>query len=280
MTTIKDPLATFRPEGRDRLNYRLGIALDAEDFVAEQLYHRDRLARALKYLFGTGTVVGLRVWRDADEIKVEPGIALDALGRLVEVPRQACLDLRRWFDEHEEPAALQTSLDNSPGGDRVVADVFLEFVVCPRGKTPAFALGPFEATNAVADHRLRDGYRLSFVVRSEASPIPAPYAAITPNDVRTDADPLRRLEDLMLDGWRDGTEDWNTAGDEPVRFPEVPAQVDATAVLIARVTIPAGVGADGRVHATADLAPTAVDNHIRRFVYAPGALVQLSPPTP
>jgi hypothetical protein len=39
----------------------------------------------------------------------------------------------------------------------VIADVFLNFVVCERGKTPAFASGPFDALDAIAPSRLRDG---------------------------------------------------------------------------------------------------------------------------
>jgi len=78
--------AALRP---DRPNYATGMLLDAEDFKAEQLYHRSRLAEALFYLGGNGTLAGLRVeWQKpaADvalgpeqegEVKVQPGLALD-----------------------------------------------------------------------------------------------------------------------------------------------------------------------------------------------------------
>src|SRR5258708_794373 len=108
---IPDPLAQ-KPELPDRLFYATGILLDAEDFRAEQLYHRGRLSRALAYLHGGGTVAGLRVdWikplnpgEDAafpkgrdEEIVVNPGIAIDRLGRVIEVPTSGCIRLMRWY---------------------------------------------------------------------------------------------------------------------------------------------------------------------------------------
>ena len=78
MSNRTDRLAHPDLDSRDRLNYVQGMLLDAESFGDEQLYHRGRLARALAYLFGTGTVAGLAVAyrNDAgqDEIEVAPGI--------------------------------------------------------------------------------------------------------------------------------------------------------------------------------------------------------------
>jgi hypothetical protein len=99
MTTRPDPLAAPSLEGPERLNYVQGTLLDADDFSDEQLYHRGRLARGLEYLFGPGTVAGLDiVWEGTtQEIAVTPGLALDPLGRLIEVPRRQCIRIREWF---------------------------------------------------------------------------------------------------------------------------------------------------------------------------------------
>src|SRR5215510_13261519 len=86
--------------------YATGMLLDAQDFKDEQTYHRGRLAQAIALLSGGGTLAGLRVAHrpqdttagTPEEIRVEPGVAVDRLGRLVEVPRPACLRLQRWFD--------------------------------------------------------------------------------------------------------------------------------------------------------------------------------------
>src|SRR5215468_11130838 len=97
-----DPLYAWPPP--DRAVYATGVLLDAQDFTDEQTYHRGRLARALTFIAGAGTLAGLRVSAQAatastpEEIRVAPGVAVDRLGRLIEIPRPACLRLARWFD--------------------------------------------------------------------------------------------------------------------------------------------------------------------------------------
>src|SRR5207244_10116355 len=45
----------------DRVFYAFGRMLSVQDFDDEQTYHRGRLARAMAYLEGSGTVAGLKV---------------------------------------------------------------------------------------------------------------------------------------------------------------------------------------------------------------------------
>src|SRR5437870_11525741 len=100
MSTSKDPLT--QETHPDRVFYATGTLLDAADFSAEQMYHRGRLARALTYLHGSGTVAGLKVeWERPlmagadpkfpagreETLRVHPGMAIDRLGRIIEVPR-------------------------------------------------------------------------------------------------------------------------------------------------------------------------------------------------
>jgi len=59
MAKVEDTLP--RQENPDRVNYVTGVLLGAEDFQAEQDYHRGRLARALAYAMGHGTLAGLEV---------------------------------------------------------------------------------------------------------------------------------------------------------------------------------------------------------------------------
>jgi hypothetical protein len=160
----------------ERPVYATGMLLDASDLADEQTYHRGRLARALAHLAGGGTLAGLRVTYQSaidagpgqrpEEIRVEPGVAVDRLGRLIELPRPACLRLVPWF-------AAQNALDGGDslrraaygGVDRftsarlvadggglparaVVADVFVRFVGCAQGYTPSFATGPYDALDA------------------------------------------------------------------------------------------------------------------------------------
>ena len=142
-----DPLLKPNTEA-DRLHYATGELLGADDFRDEQTYHRRQLARALLFLHGSGSIAGLRVVArhlpgsdpslDDVELEVEPGLALDRAGRLIEVPRPACLRVRRWYEfiENQPPDSdgldvddLRTAFDV----DRVVADIYLTFHPCDRG---------------------------------------------------------------------------------------------------------------------------------------------------
>src|SRR4051812_27865067 len=94
------------PPQPKRVFYSTGRMLGVEDFQAEQDYHRGRLARALIQLSGTGTVTGLFVQTDKNpkpeklEIQVTPGMALDRVGRIVEVPRKICIVLNDWLTDY------------------------------------------------------------------------------------------------------------------------------------------------------------------------------------
>jgi hypothetical protein len=286
-----DPLYT-RPDA-ERPSYSTGMLLDAQDFTDEQTYHRGRLARALASLTAGGTLAGLRVGhRPAtaapaalpEEIRVEPGLAIDRLGRLIEVPRPACLRLQSWFEA--EAAAeggdrlrqgAYTNLDrflsaraiseagppNPPIPARgVVADVFLRFIACARGLTPSFATGPFEALDAVATSRVRDAYDLHLVVRPGLDDafdgLPAPGVDLA--GIADLAQRRARLQDAILDSYPASGRAGSPGELEPL--PEHPAGIDRTAVFLARVVIPVGAANPPARAGTAVL----VDGWRRRFV--------------
>lgn len=276
-TQLSDPLATATEP--DRPNYALGVMLDAADFTDEQTYHRARLARALQFLHGAGTVAGLAASHvpplpvhspeapdgREEEIRVEAGLAIDAVGRLIELPRAACLTLTRWWDAQPSDA-LTAALK----GGGVVADLFVRFVACGRGRAPAFASGPFDALDATVYARIRDGYELQLVPRPEdPAPTPAdPWAAIAG---ATPAARLASARTVALDMWKQ-------LGDRHDRD-LVPATLDRDLdwLLLARVSIPATAdAATGRPRRSA-AAPT-VDNAIRPFVMTAGALLHVVGP--
>jgi hypothetical protein len=314
MNRHPDPLTTSTSP--DRVFYAPGVLLAADDFQAEQLYHRSRLARVLAYLHGSGTAAGLWVYREplpnpitaedgpaeeADHLVVEPGLAVDRLGRLIEVPRRACLRLNRWF--RSQP---QDDLFLNPSANGVIADVFIRFVICDRGKTPAFAAGPFDALDAVQPSRLRDGYELSLRPRQEDNPPlpvspwqiqseapeepppeepaePAEPTDIPPEPTQVElrdqqaqaiTDPDRRLQALrhnaLFNAWREGTDQRDEAGLRPL--PEhLPGQ-DLTELFLARLIIPA-IASNGRIQR--DFSRTVeIDNYSRLFVYPTSALAE------
>lgn len=290
MSTRPDPLAAPETPARaatlDRVVYATGVLLAADDFDAEQMYHRGRLARALAYLVGAGTAAGLRVHVNPaiapgtdpalpagreEELRVEPGLAVDRLGRLIEVPRAACLRLDRWY--RAAPADdLVRALHGPPAGG-VVADVFITFVACERGRTPAFAAGPFDAIDAAVPSRLRDGHELSLVLRrEEAPPLPEPAWP----DLAAETDPEARralLRAAILDAWREGTDAWDERGPRPLAE-HVPGQ-DPTAVWLARLTLPATPpAAEGERPARTPGAPVIVDDRARPLALATAALAR------
>src|SRR5262245_39411860 len=115
-TISPDPLETA--SNPERVNYATGVLLDAHDFQDEQTYHRARLARALQYLVGIGTISGLGVVPpdagDAElHLKVQPGLALDRFGRLIELDVPECIRLARWFAA-QDTSVLRGALHRAP----------------------------------------------------------------------------------------------------------------------------------------------------------------------
>jgi hypothetical protein len=287
-TRSNDPLVErlSAEEGPDRAFYALGTLLDAQDFLDEQTYHRGRLARALAYLFGAGTAAGLRIGFQAgprgdapdpsrDELVVEPGLAIDPFGRLIELPRRACIRLERWIDYHrhaDRVAVLRAAVRSGSA----VTWLFLRFLPCERGKTPVIAQGPFDATGAVAPSRVRDGYELRLFLEGASDTPPFPRDTTDPLLPALHAElagasgspaRLAALRDQILDGWG-----------RPADRKDDPGWI-----LLGRVDIPVVVSADDVKYAV--LAQPAgaplLHNHLRPFVYGAWALaLSLSLPLP
>lgn len=251
-----------------RVHYATGVLLGAEDFAAEQLYLRGRMGRAFAALYGHGTIAGLRVScaaieNEELEVQVAPGLALDRLGRLIEIRRIQCIHVRRWLTQRASMAA--TALErvsvtdavrqDTPGDTRLVFDVFARFAICPQGKTPAFAAGPFNATDFVVASRLADAFELTLQLAHTVGVTPAapkgtlaqpqprsPKLEAMLADLQGIADPAqleaaRRLWCLesALDAWPQASQL------DPNRLPKLAEHAsvaDWDKVLLARVAVP------------------------------------------
>lgn len=282
MTTRIDPLRQV-PEVPDRVAYATGVLLDADAFAAEQLYHRGRLARALTYLHGYGTAAGLWVeWQNTvapavdgtgghdERLMVHPGLAIDRLGRMIEIPVPSCISLNPWFQTQSDSDLIQ-GLHGAPYNG-VVADLFVRFIVCEQGKTPAFLTGPFDALNGVAPSRLRDSYELALFIRKEATPsLPqSPWP-----DLSQGADIPSRVANLhaaVFAAWQQDTTGGVNEGLPPL--PEHLLGQDPAFLFLARLVIPAtSAGAGVRPTRTTEATVT-VDNDSRSFVYPVPALTR------
>ncbi|WP_270938271.1 hypothetical protein [Falsiroseomonas oryzae] len=162
-----------------RLRYHYGQLLGAEDFAAEQRYHvlRERLLTAT--LHGHGTVWGLRVTAREDaasnavQLVCAPGLAVDALGRLIHVEQEVCLDVTGlalapfWSDLSPPPGA-------EAGSRARRAFVVLSYRACLADEVPAIAPPCSDSGEAMAHARLLDRWRLCLA--AEAPPDPHPLA--------------------------------------------------------------------------------------------------------
>jgi hypothetical protein len=265
-----DPLQALSPP--ERVNYETGVLLDAEDFRDEQTYHRARLARALKYLIGFGTLAGLRVTppaaADAElELTVEPGIAVDRLGRLIELQASQCIRLARWFAA-QSTADLRAAIQHSPRVTvpaAVVVDVFLSAATCPRGKTPSFQTGPFDALDAVVPARLAENAKLELIRRTEGPPNPIP----TPQNFWPPANAARdTLLQAVLGSWEPAPTSVDGSLD-PLQ--EHVQGHDSSALFLARVAIPVTEAVAPATRPTLNTTlRVSVDNSARPFVALPG----------
>jgi hypothetical protein len=266
----------------DRALFSTGMLVVPDTLQDDQTYHRGQLARALAYLHGNGTVAGLKVaWKKAvppdpapggspgtpELLQVGPGLAVDRIGRLIEVPVLQCLRLGIWYDQQgkNDPDGLRKAL-HGPPANGVVVDLFLRFVVCPQRKTPVFASGPFDSLGAVAPSRLHDCFALDLVPRME----PAPGVPHDPwKDLAAVADPVQRrqqLRDRLAGSWHEAESDWGPDGPKP--GPEHPDGQDPTSVFLARIVLPA-TDASPPARGAADVT---VNDGDRLFVYPTAAL--------
>jgi hypothetical protein len=273
--SVEDTLIDARPG--ERAAFFAGALLTAEDFRTEQDYHRGRLGRALAFLHGAGTVAGLDVTADplrggTAEIKVSAGLALDRLGRLIELDRLSCLRAARWLDGQE-----QAELEAAVRADLVVIDIFICFQACAGALQPAFATGNMDTLDAAQPSRVRDHAVLTPHLRlppagGAADPLPR---ALVPA-LGADAAALRGFKRTQL--WSRLQPRENRAIDGMVLTlgPEhIPGTHDGTEILLARVTVPVAAGGDGRPRLDPDRDIT-VDNEVRLYSYGTAELALLA----
>jgi len=268
------------PEGPDRVHYATGVLLGAEDFQAEQDYHRSRLARALAYATGHGTLAGLAVNHEppqladatnparSERLVVAPGLAIDRLGRMIEVVKPRCLKLEAWYLA-QSPQLLRQAWHDSDNlwtgsASGVAADLFVRFVVCERGKTPAFASDAFDSFDSVTAARLRDGFEMELILRQETTPpVPQPQWP----DFSSDSANLR---DAIYKAWREGSAYSTLQGADPL--PEHVAGQDTSALFLARVLLPADQAPAGQRPTRRMTEAVTVRNELRPFVVTANAL--------
>jgi hypothetical protein len=208
------------------------------------------------------------------EVEVTPGLAIDRVGRMIEVPRTVCIRIGPWL-ANQTLSDLTSAL--AAGSGNILVDVFATFIPCTRGVTPCFATqDDYDATDAFSANRLLDSFAMQLVLRSDSSPqLPkdpwlstglAPGAAMT-------TDIVKGLKRNLL-----------SANSGPASMPPFsgngagpdgsPQGVDPSAVFLARISIPATAGAAGQPP-NIKLMNTTIDNLSRLFLYPTSLLARL-----
>jgi hypothetical protein len=260
---MHDPLLD-QTGGGLRVAYSTGRMLNTEDFQAEQLYHRGRLAHATRWLIGAGTVNGLNVTEQTSstgekELQISPGLAVDRAGRLIEVFFTLCIRLQAWLDA-QSTSDLSNAFKTADGA--IVADIFIGYEQDEQGKTPSFVSGDYDNTDAFTANRFLDSFSAQMYLRAEAvPPLPVdPWAAAFGGAT---AD-LNAIKNALLNG----------ASGAAMPPAEYPLGADPTTIFIVRVKV-AATRANPGVRPVYDLTkPVVIDNLSRQFVYPTSLLAQ------
>jgi hypothetical protein len=213
------------------------------------------------------------------EIEVTPGLAVDRVGRMIEVPRTVCIRIQPWL-ANQALADLNSFLGGGSG--TVLIDVFATFVPCTRGVTPCFATqDDYSATDAFSANRMLDSFAMQLVLRNDSgAKLPGaglpkdpwdaagavPAGAITPDIAKS-----LKQSILNTNSGPASTPPFAATGPTPA---EIPPGFDASSVLLERIKIPATEGASGEPP-NFDLNGIVIDNLSRLFLY-PAALVARS----
>jgi hypothetical protein len=98
-----------------RTRFYNGMLLTDQHLRDEQQYHREKLKSVNRHLFGAGIVCGLKV-KSPDVglcVKIDPGVALDCCGNLIEVCKCISLDLSKLCKEKYGQSCIEAE-DSTP----------------------------------------------------------------------------------------------------------------------------------------------------------------------
>lgn len=138
------------------LYVHFGMLLGVDDFQTLDAYHRGKMWYHSAWLHGKGVVWGLEVQLPqipiepddfegepllTGEVKVDPGLAIDGMGRELYLQQSACLNLAAWYQAHQDDEALQSILqiDEQTGDITFDGHVTLEFRGCLTRQVPALS---------------------------------------------------------------------------------------------------------------------------------------------
>ncbi len=145
------------------LAVQFGMLLGVADFDALAANPRGKMRLHNAWLHGEGVVWGYPVCVDnaSRELRVGPGLALDAVGHELYVPVQSCLDLGAWFDTTSaDQSAGLTVTTNEDGSVSFDAYVVVRFAACLAQPVPAMSAPCGGSATDVAYSRVNETVEL------------------------------------------------------------------------------------------------------------------------
>lgn len=166
MDKVNEALCGYSPLKRTR--YFHGMLLSDRDFREEQLYHVEKLKKLNRSLWGWGVICGLELTEDKHGcgIVVQPGMALDCNGNLIDVCERFPLDLSKVCCEGKKSGYPQTKEECEAAEEEAKTK---ERYVCLRYKqwddspVPVYIPGA-DCEQRVCEHsRVREGFCIELV---------------------------------------------------------------------------------------------------------------------
>ena len=150
-------------ETATRPRFYNGMLLTDQHLREEQLYHREALKRNNRLLFGSGIVCGLKVVPKEQGLclKVEPGVALDCCGNLIEVCKCITLELSKVCKEKYGSGCVDADPQN-PDAFKVTKYLVLRYAEYEADPEPV--LTPANECKSASDKpsceasRVREGF--------------------------------------------------------------------------------------------------------------------------
>ncbi len=205
------------------------------------------------------------------EIMVTAGLAIDRVGRMIQVPQSVCIFLQPWLSTQ-----TVSDLNSALHDGAVVVDVFATFVPCTQGVTPTFATqDDYDATDAVSANRLLDSFAMQLVLRTDANPqlpqdpwlgagaVPACASSAVANALKQTI--------LYANSGSAAAQPFTNIGAAPAEYPP---KFDASSVFLARISIPATAPTTAGQPPAYNVNLVAIDNLSRLFLFPTSLLAR------
>jgi len=156
-------ILTSSPAPDKRVRYGLGMLLGVADFEQEQAWFLGQDREHARALHGCGVVGGLGVALTDTHVKVDAGVAIDGLGRVINVCGEQCADLNAWLLVPENRKLVGT-----PGAKTL--HVVLRYCECATDLQPVPGQPCRTAEESMSATRITSSFSLDFDVEAPACP--------------------------------------------------------------------------------------------------------------